>query len=136
MPSAEKRERQSSILALLVGSVLPAVLGSSAILALISMEYSAWVFPVFFGQFIASLVVPYVLGWVRSLIAIIVAGVGMLWILSVHAIAMPWRALLAIGFVVAVGLLARASLRLGHVWKPADAKQPNEKSAFFPYPYF
>ena len=122
---------------LLVCSVLPVGFATVLAISLLDVLYAGWTYAVILIMCVAAMVAPYAVGWVRSFIGLVVAGIGVLWILGEVDFEIYGRVLLALALVGADAALVWFSLRFGHVWKPEDATDWHDRgNPNFPYPYF
>lgn len=116
---------------------MPAIFGSVLVTSLMDVQWAGWTYAVILLIGFLAMIGPYVLGWARSIIALLIAGIGVLWVLSLEDIPVVARVLLVAALLVADAGLSWLSLQLGHVWKPEDAVDPKDKAnPNFPYPYF
>ena len=84
-----------------------------------------------------AIIGPYVIGWVRSFLAVAGSAVALLGLQRLMSDEPVWLLVAAsVGAVAAIAALTWFSLRFGHVWRPADARQPGAaRSTLWPYPY-
>jgi len=139
--TAEKRplagHRSATSLGLVFGSVLPVTAGSVLLWSALRLPIDGYTFLLLLAVGALAVVAPYAVGWARGVAALLALTVGLRWVEDLlRAEALWWRIPAGALVVAAVGGVTWWSLRLGHVRRPADAKQWQEKhDDTWPYPY-
>jgi hypothetical protein len=130
-------QRYRFAMGLVFGSVAPVMISIMVIWSLLELQPGGYGGIVIVLAAFAAIVAPYVVGWVRSYLALVGSAVSMLVIRdALGGDEVLLVVLFSVAAVAAIGALTWWSLRLGHVWRPADARQPGAaKSTMWPYPY-
>jgi hypothetical protein len=134
-PMAGQRYRYA--IGLVFGSVAPVAISIMISWSLLDLSPGGFgAALILVGAFLAMLT-PYVVGWVRSYLGLVGAAVAVLVIkdamVGESVLLVTLASLAAVG---AIAALVWFSLRLGHVWRPADARTEGAaRSTLWPYPY-
>ena len=130
-------QRYRYALGLVFGSVIPVALSIMLVWSVLRITPGGFGTALILVGAFMGIVAPYVVGWVRSYVGLVGAATALLVINDELAGEPAALALLAGAAAVAViGLVIWFSLRLGHVWRPADARQQGAaRSTLWPYPY-
>ena len=130
-------QRYRFALGLVFGSVAPVAVSILIIWRVLDVTPGGLGGALLLGAGFLGVIGPYIVGWIRSYIALVGSATAVLVINDAMAESSFLLMLLAcVAAVAAIGALAWFSLRLGHVWRPADARgQAAAKSTMWPYPY-
>ncbi len=130
-------QRYRFAMGLVFGSVAPVMISIMVIWSLLRLEPGGYGGIVLALAAFFAIIAPYVIGWVRSYLALVGSAMSMLVIRdALGGDQVLLVVLLSVAAVAAIAALAWFSLRFGHVRRPADAREPGAaKSTMWPYPY-
>lgn len=130
-------QRYRYALGLVFGSVVPVAVSIMVAWTVLSIPPGGFGTGLLLVAAFCAIIAPYVVGWIRSYLGLVGGATALLVIKDALAGEPVVLVLLAgAGAVAAVGALVWVSLRLGHVWRPADARQQGAaRSTLWPYPY-
>jgi hypothetical protein len=134
-PMAGHRYRYA--LGLVFGSVVPVTLSIMIAWTVLGVEPGGFEAALLFGGGFLAVMGPYLVGWIRSFVGLVGAASAVL-VIKDALVGAPALLVIAasVGAVAVIGALIWWSLRLGHVWRPADARDNGAaRSTLWPYPY-
>ncbi len=130
-------QRYRFALGLVFGSVGPVTLTIMVMWSVLDLTSGGYVGAIVLLAGFLAMIGPYVVGWIRSYLAVAGGGVALLEIEHVLTEQPLWLIVAAsLAAVAVIGAATWFSLRFGHVWRPADARPAGAaRSSMWPYPY-
>ena len=128
--------RSLTALTLVFASVAPVTVGTMLIWTQFGWAVNAYGAVLLLIAAILATATPYALGWLRSLVTLMVALTALRSIQEWLGDSIVLAVVLSLAAVAAICLLARFSLKFGTIRKPHDAKRRDERDNTWPYQYF